>query len=110
MIEDIDGDLYLVQVGSMYDSWNFGFLLEPLSKLLSLGVFAGFLVSRNWSGPDPTPTDVRYGFTLLVFVLALPYLLMVPTVMSTELWSLYAVIGLPVITWIVILAEHLREI
>lgn len=112
MIEDTDGDLYLVEVGFAYfGSMGVTILAGFLSHLLSLGVFAIFLAYRDWleSTPAPTPTAVGYGLTLLVFVLAYPYLLMLTKVTPPDSWYPSVLLGLPVLSWGVILTEIWRS-
>ena len=112
LIEDTDGDLYFVWVVSGQERYtNFHTVLEQLSKLLALGSFAIFLSYSSWrdTTPEPTSTALSYGLILMAFALAYPYLLMFLNV--TLGWQLYlsVLVGLPVMTWIVILAEIWRS-
>ena len=110
LIEDSDGELYLVEARSFYEAganWDgIERIFEIVARFLILTPYALFLAYRAWtfSPPDPTRTSVGYGATLLAIVLGYPYLLMF-TDISFPSWHIPALI---VITWCVILIEVWR--
>ncbi|MFA9504915.1 hypothetical protein ACERIM_19335 [Natrinema sp. H-ect1] len=114
MIEGTDEDLYLVRVGftgAYIADWTVLPIFEFLSRLLALGPFAAFLAYRDWfeTTPNPSSGTLRYGVALLVLMFATPYLLMLLNITSPGEWYLPALALLPVVTWLVIIADIWRS-
>lgn len=107
VVEDTNGELYLVEVGSDMPTGpsldGVDMVIEFFVKLAILGPYAFFLIYRVWTfgPPDPTLSSVGYGMALVVTVFAYPYLLMFTDILLSS-WHLAA------ITWAMILVEIWR--
>jgi len=113
LVKYTSGEVYLVQVdfSGAYMGWSILPLFEFLSKLLALAPFALFLVLREGVGEDPPNTTqftLGYGAGLTVFVFLYPYLQMVLNAEPLAPKHIHILVGLPVLTWAVILVEVWR--
>ncbi|WP_226008238.1 hypothetical protein [Natrinema salinisoli] len=102
LVEDTDGEIYLIETDIGGDSFGLGGFVELFLKFISFGPYAVFLTLLTWTQRNNNPHKIRnfagYGVGMIVLAFVFPYLIMIPYIPAGPT----TILGFVGVTWLVI--------